>query len=72
MTRVNQWKMTREGNRWLRWAAVEAVWPAIRHDRGHQLFYLRYVSRKKANAAKVATAGRLLTIIYTILKEGRN
>jgi transposase len=70
--RSYQGKMTREGNRWLRWAAVEAVWPAIRHDRGLELFYLKYASRKKANAAKVATARRLLTIIYTILKEGRN
>lgn len=70
--RSYQGKMTREGNRWLRWAAVEAVWPAIRHDRGLQLFYMRYASRKKANAAKVATARRLLTIIYQILKEGRD
>ena len=69
--RTYQGKMTRAGNRWLRWAAVEAVWPAIRHDRGLELFYLKYASRKKANAAKVATARRLLTIIYTILKEGR-
>jgi transposase len=70
--RTYQGKMTREGNRWLRWAAVEAVWPAIRHDRGLELFYLKYASRKKANAAKVATARRLLTIIYAILKEGRH
>jgi transposase len=69
--RSYQGKMTREGNRWLRWAAVEAVWPAIRHDRELELFYLRYASRKKANKAKVATARRLLTIIYHILKEGR-
>ncbi|HUU37082.1 MAG TPA: transposase [Candidatus Desulfaltia sp.] len=70
--RTYQGKMTREGNRWLSWAAVEAVWPAIRHDRGLELFYLKYASRKKANAAKVAPARRLLTIIHTILKEGRN
>lgn len=70
--RSYQGAMTREGNRWLRWAAVEAVWPAIRHDRGLELFYLKYASKKKANAAKVATARRLLTIIYNILKEGRN
>jgi len=70
--RIYQGKMTREGNRWLRWAAVEAVWPAIRHDQGLQLFYLKYASRKKANAAKVATARRLLTIIYKLLKEERN
>jgi transposase len=70
--RTYQGKMTREGNRWLRWAAVEAVWPAIRHDRGLELYYLEYASRKKASAAKVATARRLLTIIYTILKEDRN
>jgi len=52
--RTYQWKMTREGNRLLRWAADEAVWPAIRHNRGPQPFSLKYASRKMANADKVA------------------
>ena len=30
--RLYHGKIVKEGNRWLRWAAVEAVWPAIRSD----------------------------------------
>jgi len=65
-------KITKEGNRWLRWAAVEAVWPAIRADFDLQRYYERLKRRKGANSAKLATARRLLTIIYRMLKEGRS
>lgn len=64
-------RIIREGNRWLRWAAVEAVWPAIRADYDLRLYYERRKKRKGANMAKVATARRLLTIIYRMLKENR-
>jgi transposase len=64
-------KIVKEGNRWLRWAAVEAVWPAIRADFDLRCYYERLKRRKGANSAKVATARRLLTIIYRMLKEGR-
>jgi transposase len=65
-------KITKEGNAWLRWAAVEAVWPAIKSDFDLKVFYERLARRKNTNAAKVATARRLLTIIYRILKERRS
>jgi len=65
-------KIIRAGNRWLRWAAVEAVWPAIRADFDLRCFYERLARRKGANKAKVATARRLLTIIYKVWKEQRN
>jgi transposase len=64
-------KIVKEGNRGLRWAAVEAVWPAIRADFDLRCFYERLKKRKGANSAKVATARRLLTIIYRMLKENR-
>jgi transposase len=64
-------RIVRDGNRWLRWAAVEAVWPAIRADFDIRLHYERRKKRKGANLAKVATARRLLTIIYRMLKENR-
>jgi len=64
-------KIIKEGNRWLRWAAVEAVWPALRADFDIRCFYDRLRGRKGANAAKVATARRLLAVIYRILKENR-
>jgi len=64
-------KIIKEGNRWLRWAAVEAVWPSLRADFDIRCFYDRLKRRKGANSAKVATARRLLTIIYRMLKENR-
>jgi len=64
-------KIIKEGNRWLRWAAVEAVRPALRADFDIRCFYDRLKKRKGANSAKVATARRLLTIIYRMLKENR-
>ena len=69
--RVYHGKIIKEGNKWLRWAAVEAVWPAIKSDFDLRLFFNKQAKRKNINAAKVATARRLLTIIYRILKEGR-
>ncbi len=53
------------------WAAVEAVWPAIKKDLDLMLFYNRLPRKKKPNVARVSMARRLLTIIYRILKEGR-
>lgn len=64
-------KIIKEGNRWLRWAVVEAVWPALRADFDIRCFYDRLKRRKGANSAKVATARRMLTIIYRMLKENR-
>lgn len=64
-------KITKQGNKWLRWAVIEAVYPAIRKDHDLLVFYKRIARRKGANIAKVATAKRLLTIIYKILKEKR-
>lgn len=64
-------RIIKEGNVWLRWAAVEAVWPAVRSDFDIDLYYKKLKKRKSSNAAKVATARRLLTIIYHILNEER-
>jgi transposase len=69
--RIYRGRIVKEGNRWLRWAAVEAVWPAIRADFDLRCYYEKLKKRKDANSAKVATARRLLTIIYRMLKENR-
>lgn len=69
--RIYHGRIIKEGNRWLRWAAVEAVWPAVRSDFDLRCFYERLKKSKGGNSAKVATARRLLTIIYRMLKENR-
>jgi len=64
-------KMILEGNRWLRWALVEAVVPASRADAGirQRLDVLRKI--KKANVAKTIMARWLIKVVYHVLKEGR-
>jgi len=64
--------ITKQGNVWLRWAALEAVYPAIKKDLGLRVLYSRLARRKGANVAKVAVARRLLTIIYRVLTEKRD
>lgn len=64
-------RITKTGSKWLRWAAVEAVQLAIRNNPDFYAYYQRTKARKGNNAAKVATARRLLTVVYRILKHGR-
>jgi len=64
--------ITKQGNAWLRWAALEAVTPAIKKDFSLRVLYSRLARRKGANVAKVAVARRLLTIIYRVLTEKRD
>lgn len=65
-------KIIKTGNPWLRWAAIEAVYPACKKDFDICSFYEKRARRKGANMAKVATARRLLAIIYRVLKDGRH
>jgi transposase len=69
--KVYHGKIIKAGNKWLRWAAVEAVWPAIKADVRLKVFYQNRAWRKGSNVAKVATARKLLTIVYRVLKEER-
>jgi hypothetical protein len=55
----------------LRWAAIEAAQTAVRSNSEFHVYYQRIRMRKGTNAAKVATARRLLTIVYRILRQGR-
>jgi transposase len=64
-------RIIRGGNKYLRWAMVEAVWPAIQKDVQLNVYCHRIAKRKGPNPAKVATARRLLTIVYKVLKEDR-
>ena len=55
----------------MRWAAIEAAQTAVRSDSEFHAYYQRIRIRKGTNAAKVATARRLLTIVYRLLRQGR-
>lgn len=64
-------RLTTECNKYLRFAMIEAVIPAIRKDYSLKKYYDKIKHRKGPNSAKVATARRLLTIVYRVLKEQR-
>ena len=64
-------RMVKHGNKYLRWAFIEAVWPAIRKDLSLREYYESIKIRKGANQAKVATARRISAIAYRILSQKR-
>jgi len=64
-------RITKQGNKWLRWALIEAVPHAVRNDPDLHAYYERIRVKKGKNAAKVASARRLLTIVYRVLTQGR-
>lgn len=69
--RIYHGRIVKTGNKWLRWAVIEAVPHAIKSDPELYTYYERIRIKKGKNAAKVATARRLLTIIYRVLSQGR-
>lgn len=68
---VHHGRITKQGNKWLRWACIEAVYPAIRKDEEIREIYERMKVAKGSNVAKVAVARRILTICYRVLSERR-
>lgn len=64
-------RLTKQGNKYLRWAIVEAIWPAIEADPDLRAYHEKVRIKKGANPAKIATARRLATIIYRVLYQNR-
>jgi transposase len=62
-------KLTKQGSKWLRWATVEAVTPAICSNGEMRSYYERLRYKKGPKAARVATARRLLAIVYRVLRD---
>jgi len=69
--RTHHGRITKQGSAWLRWAVLEAAYPAIKKDLSLRVLYNRLAKRKGANVAKIVVARRLLTIIYRVLTEKR-
>jgi transposase len=66
-----QGKITKQGNRWLRWAMCEAAQRAIARDLWLSRYYQRIARRRGTKRAKIAVARKLLEIIYRIWRERR-
>ena len=58
-------------NKWLRWALVEAAWVAIRLDPYFRAHFAKRRAHKPAQSAIIATARRLLEVVWHVLQEDR-
>lgn len=62
-------KITKEGDKLLRWVLVQCAFVAIRNDERFRNFYERIKQRKGPQKAIVATARKLLTVVYAVLRD---
>lgn len=67
-TKVHRGRITKQGNRLVRWAAVTAVQRL--YDGAIGATRARLTERRGANIAKVAAARKLLTLVYYGLRDG--
>ena len=65
-------RITSEGNRWIRWALVEAAVPASNADAEIRKRINTLRKKKGNNVAKTAIARWLLKVVYHVLKERRS
>jgi len=64
--------ITKAGNKYLRWAAVECAWLHKQHadDTYILRFFKRMAAKKSGQTAAVATGRKILTAIHWMLKRG--
>lgn len=63
-------RITKQGNPYLRWAFVEAVWPAIRKSPNLQAYFGQVCQRREKKAAKVAVARKLCELVWAVWRRG--
>lgn len=69
--RVAHGHLTKRGNKWLRWALIEAVTPAIRCSPSLRRYYEKIKARRGAKDARTATARKLAELVWTVWTERR-
>jgi transposase len=62
--------ITKKGSKRIRWALTQAVHAHVRHDTRLSRFYHRLAGRKRKQVAVVATARKMLKVVYWMLKKG--
>lgn len=65
-------RLTKQGNKYLRWAFIEAVTPAICSSPSLRRYYEQLKQRRGAKDARVATARKLIALIWTVWTEQRD
>jgi transposase len=69
--RVVHGRLTKQGNKWLRWAFVEAVSPAVRSSLWLNRYYQRIKKRRGSKDARTATARKLTHLAWSVWTENR-
>lgn len=69
--RITHGRLTKEGNKWLRWAFVEAVSPAVRSSPYLRASYERIKNRRGTKDARTATARKLAELSWAVCIERR-
>lgn len=66
-------RITKQGSRWLRWIMIETAHKQIlcKKTPGFSWYYMRLRSRKGTSTAAVATARKLLAVVWRLLKDNR-
>jgi transposase len=64
-------RLIKHGNKWLRWAFIEAVTPAIRHSAFLRRHYQRLKTRRGTKDARVSTARKLAELAWIVWRESR-
>jgi len=64
-------RITKQGNKYLRWAFIEAVAPALKSSQEMRSYYERIKRRKGSKDARVATARKLAEITWHVWSEER-
>jgi transposase len=63
-------RITKQGNKLVRWVLVEAARNACRYDERFRDFYERYARRRGGQKAVVAVAHEMLRIVWFMLRRG--
>jgi len=61
--------ITKEGSKWLRWALTQAVHVHIRSETNLTRFYRRLAETKPGQVAVMATARKMLKVVYWMLRN---
>jgi transposase len=61
--------ITREGSKWMRWALTQAVHVHLRYETNLSRFYRRLTRKKPKQVAVMATARKMLKVVYWMLRN---
>jgi len=68
---IRHGRITKQGNKWLRWAFTEATQSAKRHNAQLNDFFFQRAKRHGKAKASVALARRIVCIVYSMLRDKR-